>query len=203
MAKCLRCNKSAGLFAQMCTNCERELDEKQKLKSAALAKAQEESKRTELNRAKGEYDELKRKIMLQKVETVKGRIHDGKIVILYENIYLPVDSVILDDPLAPEFSIGDLRRCGFEGWDIVSIIPRTTGIALLNTSLGSTTGKTWGAGIGGNVAGVHIILKKTISAENIKYYEDIIPAHIERHLEDFMDSNELATMLEMQKLLTS
>ena len=103
---------------------------------------------------------------------------------LYEDIYLPVDSQIVDEAINKDFSIGSLRRMGFDGWDVVAVIPRTFGIALTNTSFGSSSGETWGAGVGGNVVGVYIVLKKEVSAQH-NVSDEFLDEYVTRNLEDF------------------
>jgi hypothetical protein len=45
------------------------------------------------------------------------------------------------------------------------VIPRTIGIGLTNVSYGTSGGgETWGAGIGGNVAGAYVLLAKEVDS---------------------------------------
>jgi hypothetical protein len=58
-----------------------------------------------------------------------------------------------------------LQSAGLAGWQVLSVIPRTIGIGLTNVSYGSGGGgETWGAGMGGNVAGVYVLLGKEIDS---------------------------------------
>lgn len=92
---------------------------------------------------------------------------------------------MVDEPMNKDFSIGSLRVMGLEGWDVVAIIPRTIGIALTNTSFGSSSGETWGAGVGGNVAGVHVIIKKEVSAQN-NVSDEYLKEYVVRNLDDLL-----------------
>ena len=58
-------------------------------------------------------------------------------------------------------TLGPVQLSGQLGWDMVAAIPRTVGIALSNRTLGTNL-QTYGAGIGGNVVGVHVFLRKEL-----------------------------------------
>jgi len=77
---------------------------------------------------------------------------------LFRWIYIEVDSVMGDEVLGT-FDLTDLQDAGLDGWDVVAVIPKTIGITLTNLS---TQGNTWGGGVGGNVAGVYVILSKEV-----------------------------------------
>jgi hypothetical protein len=52
---------------------------------------------------------------------------------------------------------------GMDGWNVIGVVPRTTGIGLSNSSIGSTMGTSWGAGLGGNVIGVYLLLNREVT----------------------------------------
>jgi hypothetical protein len=95
---------------------------------------------------------------------IAKRVQLGKVAFVYCSVHLPVNSVVLQDPLNVGFSVEPLVSLGLKGWDVVGIVPKTVGVGLKNTSLGQSSGITWGAGIGGNVSGVHVILRKTVAS---------------------------------------
>jgi hypothetical protein len=107
----------------------------------------------------------------QRIVEIKGlmqtRLQARKPIFLYDSIYIPVDSILFDEQMSQGFDISVVRNLGFSGWEVVQVIPRTIGVGLKNTSFGSTMGDTWGAGSGGNVAGVHLVIKKSISIDDI------------------------------------
>jgi hypothetical protein len=111
-------------------------------------------------------EELKLRIE-SAIEGISQRIQRGRAVFLYDSIYIPVDSTILNESLVRVFDITYLRKLGIEGWEVVQSVPRTIGIVMKNISVGSTMGTTWGGGSGGNVAGVHLIIKKEILMEDL------------------------------------
>jgi hypothetical protein len=83
-------------------------------------------------------------------------------VLEFDCIYVPVDSVVDGEQLAPFFDISELQDRGIGGWDIAGVIPRTLGVSLKNETIGDITGyaTSYGGGIGGNVVGVHILLRR-------------------------------------------
>ena len=90
------------------------------------------------------------------------RIKKGQPVFLYRSVYIPVDSEIDGNPIANGFDISFLKLYGLLGWDVVTAIPKTLGIALCNRTIGRSDLQTYGAGIGGNVVGVHVLFQKEV-----------------------------------------
>jgi len=79
----------------------------------------------------------------------------------FKTIYLPVDSVHEDEKLVESFDISSLQKLGETGWDVVAAIPRTfsqTFYTEVDTAFAKKNAVT--AACGGNVMGVHIILKR-------------------------------------------
>ncbi|MBT3190452.1 MAG: hypothetical protein HN855_04380 [Anaerolineae bacterium] len=120
----------------------------------------------------------------------RDRLDVGEVCYLFKSVYLPVDSVVADENVVGQFSIAGIQNLGFLGWDVVGIVPRTIGVGLTNLSLGSTSGETWGAGLGGNVAGVYVLLKKSISSEyNVS--DKFLQSYIVENIEKFATKTEL------------
>jgi hypothetical protein len=179
MAKCTRCGKNAGFLSNIlgkgiCDDCSQAIIIEQKA---------EQSRRFD------EYNAYKSDIISANVLLLQQKIESGEKGFIYESIYLPVDSTVMKETITEEFSIGPLRRLGFEGWDIVAVIPKTLGVALTNSAWGSTSGDTWGAGLGGNVVGVHIVIKKELSVHsNISV--GFLTEYVERNLFDLITEEE-------------
>lgn len=94
----------------------------------------------------------------QWAEKATNQIKSGNNPNLFRWIYVQVDSLVTDNPIGT-FDITELQAAGLEGWDVVAVIPKTLGVGLTNIS---TSGNSWGAGVGGNVMGVYIILSKEL-----------------------------------------
>jgi ribosomal protein L40E len=140
-----------------------------------------------------QYKSYKIEIARTKVQSLRNRMNSGEVSFLYQSVYLPVDSVIMKEKTVQEFSLKAIQPLGFDGWDIVGIVPKTLGLGLENSSFGSTMGTTWGGGIGGNVVGVYVLLKKEISAER-----NVLDEFLEKYISE--NIYEFATELEKQKL---
>jgi hypothetical protein len=131
-----------------------------------------------------------------KAADCRERIRAGEKVFLYEQLYVPVDSTVAEEKVTDSFSIGELKSLGYHGWKIVAVIPRTYGLALKNTG---TTGTTWGAGLGGNVIGVYVVMAKELSSNNDISDEDLC-GYFVRNLNDVLTREEdeiLATLLRL------
>jgi hypothetical protein len=78
------------------------------------------------------------------INIIWQRVDSGHEAYIYDSVYIPVDSIIDKEQFVPSFDITIVKKMGLNGWDIVSAVPRTTGM-------------------GGNVIGVHVILKKSVN----------------------------------------
>lgn len=149
----------------------------------------QEAQRAAADAQRAAAEERSRQTVVKVLEVKKHlseRIAAGQSVYIYHKEYLPVDSVLLDEPIHPEFDIAVLRRLGLAGWEVIQVIPKTIGIGLENASIGSTTGVTWGGGCGGNVAGVYVLLKKLLRTEDIRpVTDDALAKYIYENLGDF------------------
>jgi hypothetical protein len=134
-----------------------------------------------------EQEQFKTQKIIQIKTLMRARLESGKPAFLYDSIYVPVDSQLLDDEFASEFDVSILRKLGVLGWDIVQAVPKTKGIGLENIGTDTMFGSKWAGGIGGNVMGVHIIIKKSISLGDLTDDpDDEVGTFIRSHLSDFL-----------------
>ena len=194
MAKCSRCGKSVGLFAILCDDCKKAIEAEQKAAEERL----KTDKAEKAQQAREQHRVQRNDLVSSRVQLLKQKIASGEKVVLYESVYLPVDSKVADEIITENFSISSLRKLGFDGWDIVAVVPRTLGVALTNVSYGASAGRTWGAGLGGNVVGVHIVVKKEISSQNNVSDEEFWE-YFDRNLTDFLTKEEFEILLRLLK----
>jgi hypothetical protein len=116
-------------------------------------------------------------------EGASDRLKAGQPIVIYKSIYIPVDSYVNDEQLGT-FDIRELQAAGLAGWEIVSTVPRTTGIGLKNTSFGSSMGTSWGAGIGGNILGVHVLLAKKVTSADQEDFEKLAKPSVAKLMAD-------------------
>jgi hypothetical protein len=111
------------------------------------------------------------------------QIASGNNPNLFRWIYIQVDSVVEGDTVG-EFDITELQAAGLEGWDVVAVIPKTVGVGLTNIS---TSGNSWGAGMGGNVMGVYLVLSKELydlkSERNVSDAQRVVSSLLARGIQ--------------------
>lgn len=112
-------------------------------------------------------------------DMIAKRLELGQLVSVYRSIELSVDSVLMDRHVCQDFSIEPLFSLGLRGWEVVATVPKTVGIGLTNNSYGNNMGTTWGGGVGGNVVGVHVLLKKSLGLRELDD-DDVIEAILEQ-----------------------
>ena len=169
MANCPICKRPVGIFAKVCDVCRRRQQVEETQRRAAETQVQQQRRAAEAQAQQQRRAEEEERLRQQ----VEGRADElialnkrGRRLLIYHSEYLPVDSVLNDETIGDEFDITVIRALGLDGWEVVQVVPRTLGVGLTNASLGSTMGETWGAGVGGNVLGVHVLLKKELDFTN-------------------------------------
>lgn len=194
MGRCENCGKNIGLLSTgLCNTCKQDAEREAKERAD-----EEEQKRIEHNQQVAEQKRVEReqglsRIANSKLTAIKKQIDDGNSIILFNEVYLPVDSKVVKENVVDQFSLGTLRRYGINGWDVVAVIPRTSGVALTNVSLGASSGQTWGAGVGGNIIGVYLVLKKELTHKNCPS-DEVLQHYIKQHLADILDEEESKAM---------
>ncbi|MCF8550357.1 MAG: hypothetical protein K9G09_05655 [Pontimonas sp.] len=158
MADCLVCGGKTSGRKEVCDSCNRQriADELAARDAAILAERQARDERVLADRAKAEAGAKAWQ------QSFLSSISGGKPAFAYKTVYVPIDSVINDDTING-FNIAEVQQLGLAGWRVITVMPRTIGIGLTNMSVGSSVGETWGAGIGGNVAGVYVLLALEVS----------------------------------------
>lgn len=177
MGKCPKCGNDISIWARdlisgLCLDC---IQAPEREAEAARQEAYRQAFLQQVELEQAEKAKLEHRIR-DRVHKLKQsmlrRLEAGQPVIVYHSIYLPVDSVLLDEPLNRQFSTGELFQMGLQGWEAILIVPRTVGVGLRNATFGSTAGVTWGGGSGGNVAGVHVLLQKRLETSDIQFEAD-------------------------------
>lgn len=161
MASCSTCGASTGIMGpKECASCR---DKRQTHERAAA----ERQHAVDLAEAQQELLAIRQEIFDHEYEQVAATVAAGSDAYLYRSVYLAVDSIHDEEAIADEFDIEPVRMLGRMGWEIVSVVPRTLGTSLENISIGASSGTTYGGGIGGTVAGVHVLLRYRITQANL------------------------------------
>lgn len=217
MAKCTRCGREAGLLKTMCDDCRQALAEEQaaaqkKLEEYQARRREEDSQREAeafeaarsrraeaVTTARIRLADTINEITERKVGELSQRLQAGAKVILYDSIYLPVDSEVNETRAAESFDIAPLTLAGSLGWDVVSVVPKTVGVGLTNVS--ADTLRSWGGGIGGNVIGVYVLLKKEILPQSNADQTIALQQYVSQTLRALMTIQETELVAALEKQL--
>jgi hypothetical protein len=205
MAKCPRCGKSTGLLSNLCDDCKQiiEAEKKAEQERVKLEEAQKEEKeKLELQRVQQEYNAYRNNIISSRVKEFQQRIEQGEKIFLYSKVYIPVDSKVGSETFADDFEIGRLKYFGFYGWDVVAVVPKTLGVGLSNEAI-HTAYKTWGGGMGGNVVGVYIILRKEVSSQQPPLSEEYLNRYFNDNLVYFMTEHEIKSLEQLRNKIST
>lgn len=170
MAKCQKCGINAGLLNDICVDCEKQ----QNIELAEAAEQERRAREEQQAQARQERAEAQQQQVNMREKEKQDKLNawrelaiadfkSGSSIFQYDSIYLPVDSFVNNEQIG-HFNLGPLQAAGLAGWKVLAVIPRTVGVGLTNVSYGASAGETWGAGLGGNVAGVHVLLCKEINS---------------------------------------
>ncbi len=60
----------------------------------------------------------------KKIDAARRRLARGRKVFCYKMVYIPAGELMNEDPLSEGFFVPALNDFGFEGWEVVNMIPR-------------------------------------------------------------------------------
>jgi hypothetical protein len=183
MAKCNTCGTEISSF-----NLERECESCYEIRKDQLSpeKAAQKKQILEKQAEQAMLNDAKAKLIVEQAKLGKNTWIDKQVagftsklsndapIYLFQRIYCPVNSRVHDEDLADDFQLGAVEQLGADGWQIVGIVPRTIGIGLKNRrfyffgiKFVEQIGAIWGGGIGGNVAGVYVLLQLNVTLANV------------------------------------
>jgi multidrug efflux pump subunit AcrA (membrane-fusion protein) len=174
------------IFASFCDDCNAQIQKEQEARIAEEKRQEEVSRQARAAAESQKLAELQRvrhEAITNRITALHTQVADGQRLFLYETLYLPVDSVVLEENIAPGFDLGALRELGLAGWEVVGVVPRTIGVALTNKTTELLGTVSYGGGVGGNVLGVHLLLRKEMTRAT--------PESFSRELAPFVDTHAL------------
>lgn len=181
MAACEACGNKAGFGKKLCDECSAKAEAQRRKEEAATQarKAEEARVQREQEAERKRQQELARQQRLDAY--IEGRLNELRALVsqgitpyLYNVITISAQSRIHKNTYGGPPDLTELRKYGWAGWETVGIVPSTYGEGLTNTSYGSTSGTTWGAGIGGIVVGAYVLLRFSITAGVLDQRRDYI-----------------------------
>jgi hypothetical protein len=186
MASCQTCGRQISSFTteKECKYCfetriaKEDRDERERAKFRSLDESEQKRITEEAERVRSEREmQVKQTWMEEQVDVFCAALAPHKPLFLYQRVFRPVDSNVDKALLAPSFTLDKVEELGAQGWQLVGIVPRTVGVALTNVSIGSVSGNSWGAGMGGNIDGVYMVMQLTVTVENIDSLRSTIGEH--------------------------
>ena len=173
MASCVSCGSDVSFFdfSRECAACIAQRQQRAQAEAVAL-----EQSRLDAQRQAAEQEAYRiAGAVQQSVAEVYALVQEYGATTLVHHVYTPVDSVVQKEKFATDFTLTYVRPWTQYGWKMVATVPRTVGIALRNPSITEPNG----SGIGGNVAGVYILLQLEITAESITRQHKAIEAYFQ------------------------
>jgi hypothetical protein len=169
MPTCKTCGKSVGIFTSQCDACkQQEVDAQRLAADSAAAKAQHD-----LDEKRVAYVEACRR-------RIEATMASSRPAYLFEFAYVPVDSTVQGVAVGT-FNMQEVRELGWDGWDLVAVIPKTEGHGLSNTAGGSNS--SWGGGMGGNVVGVYAVLRYSLTQRDSAEAAEVLDAYLMRDVD--------------------
>ena len=89
-------------------------------------------------------------------------IEEGRPACIYTTHHIGTQYSVFGKTGGTPFTATSLFEMGWDGWEVVGMVPATTGIPLTN---GSGNFMTYGGGIGGLVEGMHILLRFQVTRQ--------------------------------------
>jgi hypothetical protein len=160
MAKCVTCGERAGIGYDVCQFCQEA--EMQIAAKEALRRAEEENQ---------QFEEMVVQRLNDWENRTKERLAKGEKIMIYRYSYITVDSTV-NKMAINDWNFYPLMKAGLEGWQILGVVPKTSGIGLTNSQTsGYSTSQVWGGGMGGNVSAVYVLLGREL--KSLDYPENV------------------------------
>ena len=102
----------------------------------------------ELAKMRSEIEAERERDRRRRVESARARLQKGGKVFRYKMVYLPAGAILSEDPLNEGFDVPALENHGFEGWEVINIIPRRRTVLV--------------GGVDDHFTGAYFLLKKEI-----------------------------------------
>ena len=186
---CPACSRTAQQIRNLTPSQRAEL-EAQRISALAAEEARARATDTELqeafNRERDAYvdDAMKR---------IEQSVREGRFPSLFMVSVVDSQYTLFGQVGGSAFSSRPLNTLGWDGWEIVGVLPRTTGVPLTN-AIGSSSA--YGGGIGGIVDGAHLLLKFPVTQELIGQRR----AFLERLLSSLFEQERHARLLQPSRV---
>lgn len=103
---------------------------------------------SELAKMRAEIEAERDRDRRTRIESARQRLQKGGKVFRYKMVYLPSGAILSEDPLDEGFDVPALDTHGFDGWEVINIIPRRRSMLV--------------GGVDDHFTGAYFLLKKEI-----------------------------------------
>lgn len=119
-----------------------------------LARLTDEERRAGEERSRSQYANAA-------MTRIERTLSEGRTPAIYRSVLMATDYSFMSQLGGARPDVLPLAELGWDGWEIVGIVPRTTGIALTNLSGGQSF---YGGGVGGLTDGAYVLMRLPITA---------------------------------------
>src|SRR3989304_4758973 len=114
MATCATCGRNAGLLSK-------EGDEGRQKGVRAEAEASNMRAEAAVAETRVALEAARRDVIAEDAKLVERTVAGGVDAFLYRTLYVPVDSVVNEEPVTDDFHIEPLQQLGLLGWEVVGV----------------------------------------------------------------------------------
>ena len=133
----------------------------------------DEERRREIERSQEEY-------IAQAIARMEQAITEGRTPALHRLVLMPSDYSFMGQSGGARPDVMLLAEAGFDGWETIGVIPRTTGLPLTNAASGRSF---YGGGVGGLTDGAYLLLRLPVTARLLEDRREFV-ASILRTMHD-------------------
>ncbi len=168
---CPACGMATAQVLQITPDQRRSIDEKRQRK-----RAEEDRLQTLTNEERRAETEAKRRDYVDSaIARMRRSLAEGRTPALHRLILMPTEYSFMGQPGGIPPNVTLLAEAGWDGWEMVGILPRTTGLALSNTAGQQSF---YGGGVGGLTDGAYLLMRLPVTAalleERPEYVEAIL-----------------------------
>jgi len=153
---CPACSMPTAQVLQITPDQRRRLnDERQRKREEEERRARltEEERRQADERSRSEYADA----AMARIELT---LSEGRTPAVYRSVLMATDYSFMSQVGGTRPDVLPLAELGWDGWEIVGIVPRTTGIALTNLAGGQSF---YGGGVGGLTDGAYLLMRLPVT----------------------------------------
>ena len=137
-------------------------DQRRRVADERQRKHEEQQRRARLtDQELREADERSRSEYVEAaIARIERTLSEGRTPAIYRSVLMATDYSFMSQVGGSRPDVLPLAELGWDGWEIVGIVPRTTGIALTNLAGGQSF---YGGGVGGLTDGAYLLMRLPVT----------------------------------------